>query len=229
MRTYRGRIVEIRAGQAGSQSARIACPAGAVPAPGQYLLTRHPAEVDAALALPLFLDEISGGGFLAAPPVPETWSPGIALLLRGPLGRGFRLPAGVKRLALAALGETAARLMPLARQVLSAGGDVTLFADFPILAIPSALEFYPLAALPEALSWADFLAVDLPLSDLSHLHDRLGLLPGTPLPCPGQALVLSPMPCGGLASCGACALPVRRGWKLACEDGPVFELVGLLE
>ncbi len=229
MRTYRGRVIEIRAGQAGSQVARIACPAGAVPAAGQYVLARDPAEADAALATPLFLEEISGEGFLAAPPVPAAWSPGTTLLLRGPLGRGFRLPAGASRLALAALGETTGRLMPLARQVLSAGGDVTLFADLLLPALPSAVEIYPLAALPEALPWADFLAVDLPLSEIPHLRLRLSLPQAMPLPCPGQALVLSAMPCGGLASCGACALPLRRGWKLACQDGPVFDLADLLE
>ena len=37
------------------------------------------------------------------------------------------------------------------------------------------------------------------------------------------------MPCGGAAECGICAVPFGRGWKLACKDGPVFELNPLLE
>jgi hypothetical protein len=153
----------------------------------------------------------------------------MSLVLRGPLGRGFKLPDGCRRLALAALGENAERLMPLAQGALEAGGDVTLFSDAPISPIPSALEFYPLAALPEGLPWADFLAVDLPLLDLPGLRSRLGMDSGSRLPCPGQALVFSPMPCAGLAACGACAVPVRHGWKLACEAGPVFDLEDLLE
>jgi hypothetical protein len=32
------------------------------------------------------------------------------------------------------------------------------------------------------------------------------------------------MPCAGLAACGVCAVQTRRGWKLACVDGPVFDL-----
>jgi NAD(P)H-flavin reductase len=36
------------------------------------------------------------------------------------------------------------------------------------------------------------------------------------------------MPCGGVADCGACAVETRLGWKLACEDGPVFDLIDLL-
>jgi dihydroorotate dehydrogenase electron transfer subunit len=39
-----------------------------------------------------------------------------------------------------------------------------------------------------------------------------------------KALVMTPIPCGGIAECGACAVPAHRGWKLACRDGPVFNL-----
>jgi NAD(P)H-flavin reductase len=41
-------------------------------------------------------------------------------------------------------------------------------------------------------------------------------------------LVVAPMPCGGLAECGVCAVTTRRGWKLACKDGPVFDLGELI-
>jgi dihydroorotate dehydrogenase electron transfer subunit len=85
-----------------------------------------------------------------------------------------------------------------------------------------------LSALPELLNWADFIAIDLPLATLPDLRSRLGLNAGVDrhlhLHCPAQALVLSPMPCGGLAECGVCAVPSPRGWKLACDDGPVFNL-----
>jgi hypothetical protein len=43
-----------------------------------------------------------------------------------------------------------------------------------------------------------------------------------------QALVITPMPCGGIAECGVCAVTARRGWKLACKDGPVFDLTELI-
>jgi hypothetical protein len=39
-----------------------------------------------------------------------------------------------------------------------------------------------------------------------------------------QVLVVTPAPCGGLAECGVCAVTTRRGWKMACKDGPVFSL-----
>jgi len=43
-----------------------------------------------------------------------------------------------------------------------------------------------------------------------------------------QVLVVTPMPCGGLAECGVCAFTTRRGWKMACKDGPVFDLSELI-
>ena len=71
--------------------------------------------------------------------------------------------------------------------------------------------------------------LDLPLEQVSRLGDRLEITGDAVLPCPGQALVLASMPCAGLAGCGVCALRTRRGWRLACEDGPVFPLQDLLD
>ena len=78
----------------------------------------------------------------------------------------------------------------------------------------SFLEVVPPAALSEAAAWADYLARD---SDLGSLKD----LPG--LRC-GEALVQTPLPCGGMADCGACVVHLKRGYLLACKDGPVVDL-----
>ena len=66
--------------------------------------------------------------------------------------------------------------------------------------------------------------VDLDLETLSRLRELLGLDSESQLSCQCQALVSTPMPCGTLADCGVCALLVRKTWKLACKDGPVFNL-----
>jgi hypothetical protein len=179
------------------------------------------------LAVPLFPAEIYPGGFLAAPPVPQAWGPGTELELRGPSGTAFRLPGEARRLALAGLGESAARLMPLVLDAVRTDQAVTLYTDAPLPLLPSAVEVFPLSSLPEARAWADFLALDVPLDELPGLRRKLDLQPGQPLACPAQALVYAPMPCGGLAECGACAVEGRSGWRLACEDGPVFDLKDL--
>jgi len=257
MRTYEARLTElhITAGEKNiaSPAAWIDCPPAAVPAPGQYLLAYSPADPLAAVGTVLFRSEDFSGleperrGFLSAPPLPISWTPGARLVVRGPLGHGFDLSG--QRLALAALGDTAARLLPLARQALQRGDAVTLFTDAPLAALPAAIEIYPLESLPEAPGWVDCLAIDLPLEALPVLRARLGLKREERVMCPAQILVVTPMPCSGLAECGACAVPIsgtltsavrpkavsRRsatGWRaqgrspywLACLDGPVFDL-----
>jgi hypothetical protein len=241
MRTYSGRVAELQLDPAGQTAARIACPPGAVPAPGQYLLATDETSL---LGIPLFNAGPALNGFLAAPPLPASWAPGTPLALRGPLGRGFRLPAGLRRLALIAAshgivghevagngvaGYGIARLLPLAIQALEGNAAVTLFAAGPLPDLPLSVEAYPLEAAAEAARWADFLAVEIPLEELPGLGTLLGLGPGERPSIPGQALIVAAMPCAGLADCGVCAvLTGGRSWKMACKDGPVFDLKDLL-
>jgi hypothetical protein len=202
------------------------------------VLAWAPDEPDAPLALPLFavglppgeLDDPGEAGFFASAPLPPAWRPGTLLRLHGPLGRGFSLPPVCRSLALAALDGDISCLLPLAGQALQAGSSVALFVRGPLPLLPPLVEVQPLEALPDALGWADFLALDLPLAGLSGLRQALGLPPERrALPCTAQVLVHTAMPCGGPAECGACAITVRRGWKLVCKDGPVFDIQELLE
>jgi len=219
MRVYPGQVEEILT-IAGQLSARLTCPPQAVPAPGQFVLVK---DEQADLPFPLFLKELSPQGFIAAPFTPSTWSPGTSLQLFGPHGRGFHLPDNLRRLGLIALGNTVARLLPLADTALSQHTDVALFTNNPLPAIPYALEVFPLSTFPEYYTWPDYLVVDLPLESIPRL--RSILRSPDQLQCPTQALILTSMPCGGLAGCGVCALLTRtRKWKLACKDGPVFAL-----
>ncbi len=224
MRTCTGRVTELRVDASGLVEARIACLAGAVPAPGQYVLALDLRQADAALACTVFPSEIARASFVAAAPVSPAWTPGSELTLRGPLGHGFRLPPAAHRIALAALGESAARLLPLAAAALSIDASTAIFTDAPLPSMPASLEIYPLAALPETLPWADFLALDLPLEKLADLRLRLGLPRDRFPPIQAQALIITPMPCAAAAECGACAVPARGSWKLACQDGPIFNL-----
>jgi len=233
VRTYDARLTEIQIEAGDRLAAWIDCPPAAIPAAGQYTLAYAPGDPLAALVTPLFRGGVASrveagkGGFLAAPLLNPAWAPGMSLVLRGPLGRGFSL--GGQRLALAALGDTVARLLPLAGEALQRGDAVTLFTNAPLPAIPASIEISPLGSLPEALAWADCLALDLPLEALAGLRASLGLPKGDRLALPAQALVFTPMPCGGLAECGACAVPANRSqgnrrYLLACKDGPVFKL-----
>jgi dihydroorotate dehydrogenase electron transfer subunit len=221
MRTYSGQVEAMQLAPTGQTAARLACPGKAVPAPGQYLLAQEP---EAILATALFPAAITPDGFVCAPPVPPEWSPGMQLRLRGPAGHGFELPASSTHIALAVLGDSPARLLALAAAGLAQERAVALFSDGRLPDLPASLEAFPLSALPEAIDWADYLAIDLPVEKLPDWRRQLRLPEETPLPWAGQALISLPMPCGGRAECGACALLLRRKWKLACKDGPVFDL-----
>jgi hypothetical protein len=85
------------------------------------------------------------------------------------------------------------------------------------------VEILPLESLPDLLSWADFLAMDVPRYLVPSLPGWLGQRQDIP----GQVLVHSLMPCGGLAGCGSCAVQGKRHPRLVCEDGPVFSLADL--
>jgi hypothetical protein len=225
VRTYPGHVRQVQLDHWGQVGAWIACSQAAIPAPGQYLIGRALEDEDAVLGAPLFTAGSDGEGFLAAPPIPSTWDPGTRLELRGPIGRGLRMQDRALHLALIALGQTPARLLPFAAQALTRSEtSVALFTDASLPWLPAALEVQSLQNIPDVLAWADFLAIDIPLTSLADLRRILGRGAGERLPCPGELLIETPMPCSGLADCGACAVAGRRGWKLACKDGPVFDI-----
>lgn len=201
---------------------RIQCPPTLIPAPGQYLLAHNGS--DAPLPVPVFSAGSTPDGFRLAPPIPETWRPGEQLSLRGPLGRGFSLPPSSRCVALAALGETAARLQPLIDLALGQGSEVVLVSAMAPSGLPTDVEIQPLSALPEVCAWADYLALDVPRESLPGLRQKLGPSKQARALADAQILVLTPVPCGGLADCGVCAVNIRYGWKMACKDGPVFQL-----
>lgn len=152
----------------------------------------------------------------------------MRLTLRGPLGKGFSMPAATRRLALAGLDDSAHRLLTLAQQALARHAAVAIYAPSAIRGLPEEVEVLPLDLLPEAASWADFLALDARITSLGGLRARLGLNAHQHPGCTTQVLVVADMPCAGLAECGVCAVATRSGWALACEDGPVFDF-GQLE
>ncbi len=123
-----------------------------------------------------------------------------------------------------------ARLAPLIYQSLEKNRAVALFSDCPMPVLPSAVEVNPISALSEALGWVDFLACDIPFSDLPVIKTQLkDLLVWEYQGIPGQVLCSANLPCVGLADCGVCSVYAGREWKLACKDGPVFDLQQLLK
>lgn len=194
--------------------------------PGQYLLAHAPLLAE-PIPIALFPSGIDEQTICLAPSLPPSWLPGITLKIRGPLGKGFSLPPLAHRVALAGLDRHPLRLLPLLTEVMRTGREAVLVSSAVPEGLPPQVEVLGLGQLAEAAAWADFLALDVPVQALAELPGALGLRPHQPLPASAQVLVVTPMPCGGLANCMVCAVRTRRGWKLACQDGPVFPLADL--
>jgi hypothetical protein len=219
----------------GLTAARILCASSLIPAPGQYLLA-HADGSDAPLPASIFPAESNLQGFLAAPPIPAAWNPGTCLHLRSPLGHGFALPMSARHVALVAWDNNSARLAPLMDLAYKQEAAVTLVSDTQPEDLSLQVEVQPLSALSEVVKWADYLAVDVERASLPQLRERFG--PGQQArgrvgsgyftPNEMQVLVYTPMPCGGVAECGVCAVHVKHHWKMACKDGPVFALNDLI-
>lgn len=207
-------------------SARIRCPEGLVPAPGQYVLA-HAQGADASLATVLFSAGLALEGFVAAPPVPGSWLPGMSLSLRGPLGHGFALPASARRIALVALDCSPVRLLSLLQPSVGQEAAVTLVGANIPEELPLQVEAQPPEALHEACAWADFIAIDVGRESLARLRESFSGV-RTTVKAHAQVLVRAPMPCGALAACGVCTVEVGGKARLACEDGPVFDLHQLM-
>jgi len=212
----------------GKPAARILCPPRLIPAPGQYLLA-HAGGSDSPLAASVFAAKIFADGFLAAPPMSSSWTPGTRLHLRGPLGHGFVLPTSARRAALIAFDDSPARLLSLLDLALKQESSVALVCETPPDDLPLQVEVQPLQALSDVCNWADYVAMDAGRESLPELREKFGVRSPLEARYEAQILVRTSMPCGALAQCGVCAVEVRHGHLLACDDGPVFDLKDLLQ
>ena len=189
--------------------------------PGQYIQISEDAE-DALLPRSLMLCRIDEESSLFCGEMNPAWRPGDRLRLRGPLGNGFQLPTAARRVVLAAQAGTSLNpLLALADQALAAGAEVVVLSDQPLADLPAEIEVLPMEEMSAALKWADFCGFVCAYDDLP-VFTRLMIDSDSEHPKEMQVLVVTDMICAEGAACGVCALPTRKGWRLACKDGPVF-------
>lgn len=220
-----GRIVEVILVD-GCRCGRVACPEKLIPTPGQYLLASDGS--DSPLPVPIFHTDSAPQGFIGL--VADSWNPGKELSLRGPLGRGFSLPTSARKIGLVAFDDSPARLRGLIQPALSQDASVVLVCDWNVEDLPDEVEVQPLSALDDILTWADTLAFDVDREHLQVLKQALEKRNQLPAVDDAQIFIRTPLPCGGIAECGVCAVVTRSGWMMACKDGPVFswrELQGI--
>jgi dihydroorotate dehydrogenase electron transfer subunit len=229
MHTGKGQVSELIL-EDGSRYVRVSCPSNLIPSPGQYLLAGDASE--APIAVPLFhtysAPQSGSMGpwrdFIASAPIPDSWHPGMELYLRGPLGNGFNLPLPARKVGLIAFEVSPARLRGLISSALRQGASVGFVCNSSADHLPDEVEVQPMSALQDIVCWADYLAFDVARENLNLLRERLGKLTQAAAEKESQVLIYTPVPCGGVAECGVCAVTLKSTWKLACKDGPVFDL-----
>lgn len=198
----------------------VTTPAQLKPRAGQPMLALQPGmnEPNRHVLYPL---ETTTTGFTCTIPSDRIWRAGDDLDLLGPIGSGFAPPPSARRWLLLSVDSDPGPLMPLIRLAKERDASVSLWASSKPSDLSPDVEIA--TDLRGALDWTDFLAICTTASGLPELRTMLGPVDGPRMPARGQMLIMGPMPCG-IGGCMACAIRVRRGWKLACLEGPVFPL-----
>jgi dihydroorotate dehydrogenase electron transfer subunit len=212
-------------------------------APGRFIL----ADLGGYLRTPLFPVPVDAERFevLISPDHPAAaLRSGTKANVMGPLGRGFEVPRSARRLLLAADTAHLPVLLPLLGQ--KPGFSIALLLSalsvgdlYPIRLLPPALEVHVvttdgsaghkgsvLEPFADLARWADCICVADDPTGYPALAEIVREVRVGPGPRSAQALVVPPMVCG-VGACQGCAVAVANGVKLACTDGPVFDLLEL--
>ena len=145
--------------------------------------------------------------------------PGDRLDVLGPVGRGFRLPAGAAHLLV--LASSLERLLPTIQHALRQAMDVTVITPRSANLLPAAVEIHRGPLTAELAAWADVVLLDVADPKVRAQHIRELAPPRAEHYL--QALFQTPMPCG-VGACQACWVEAGQSRKMACVEGPVFHL-----
>lgn len=233
---------------------RLAAPAlAAGMRPGQFFLAGADAEVVRQPLFPVALEADGLTVLLPADSPFGLLGPQMSVDYVGPLGKGFPLPTASLNLLLVAQAvgfgvsekqNGVSFLLPLIDQALDARKNIVLIHEaataaqlFPLSALPAGVEVrlatqdgslghtgMAIDLLPELAQWADQVyAVGraawyqqvMAVLRTHRLHVSAawawGLLAPETMPC-------------GLGVCDACTVDIGHSYRLACIDGPVFDL-----
>jgi dihydroorotate dehydrogenase electron transfer subunit len=157
---------------------------------------------------------------------------GGMLDLLAPLGRAIHFDANTRRIVFIGEGARIVQLFALAQDAAAQGRQVVLVHRaeqiFPAHWLSPEIEYRTDADALDAelIAWADALVASGSDESYRALADairaaRYRLEPGF-----ARAFVDAAMPCGA-GVCYACAIETARGVRLACADGPAFDLTVL--
>jgi NAD(P)H-flavin reductase len=192
------------------------------PEPGEYCLAFAPAAVQ-ILPQSLFLYTVEEEGILLCGKIPADWQPGTAIQIQGPFGHGFQSAlTGMKIALYAADAALQDRLHPLVQHALKRGAEVVWITDEKTEVLPAQVEILRPADLVDAVNWANSCAITASMQNLNQICEVFRRHPEAKQKV--EVMLDTPLVCGNIARCGACAVETTKGWRLACTDGPVFKL-----
>jgi dihydroorotate dehydrogenase electron transfer subunit len=176
---------------------------------------------------------------------------GDTLDVVGPLGQPFAVGEHTRNLLLIGQGAGLAALLLLARAAAAKGCAVTLLAGAadptalpPPFLLPGEVEYQSFAGLQiadfrlqieesqgqstiynlqSAIRWADQVCAALPTGQIPALRDAIRAAKFRWERGFASALLEGPIVCG-VGACGVCAVEMRKGTRMLCSDGPVFDL-----
>ena len=224
--------------------------------PGQFIMVRCAESWDPLLRRALSIHRVRGSGraVQAFAVLYSVHGAGTSSLARkqagdvvdvlGPMGNGYTVHLNAERLLLIGAGWGISPLVALAEQQVARGKAVTLLAGasmasahYPAAWLPPEVEVVyatddgslgkqgsVVDLAPEYWAWADAVYACGPFA----LYQFLARVAAAQWPeKPVQALAESPMACG-MGACFSCAVETKRGVRLACKDGPRFDLKDLV-
>jgi dihydroorotate dehydrogenase electron transfer subunit len=157
-----------------------------------------------------------------------------------PVGTGFTLETGTQRLLLVCDEMHAAPLIALAREAAQKQIAVTLLVEadptrstFSAVSslLPIDVEYQVVpslsAALPTLLRWPDQICAAGDTALYALLKAQVAAA-GLIAPARFAQVVIAPLIACGFGACLACAVETPRGMRLACVEGPVFDLAELV-
>ncbi|MGH2410475.1 MAG: hypothetical protein ACRDGS_08925 [Chloroflexota bacterium] len=228
---------------------RLETPGLAAVAPGQFVLLGAGTPGASLIPIPLLPWTIASGTTLdilftraeSLASLEGVIRLDLPLRLRGPGGRPFNVEGKTRRALLLGQDEGLGPLLHLAADLVRRGVDVTLIVPraseshaMPASALPLEVEYVTpgndevLERLEGLLDWADALYLAIPPDQLPAILDLLRrrllrLRKGF-----AQALLAPPpMPCG-IGACDLCTVRTTAGYRRACRDGLVFDLLSLV-
>ncbi len=178
-----------------------------------------------------------------------TQPPGSTIDVLGPLGKGWQVDSTIRTVALVGVAAAAPPLFALAHAMVARGAAVTVLIGAPSrevapppFLLPPAAEYnvaqskaFAAAAVAllddNLLRWADMLAIALPREYWAKVAQRVNQVRIRWSREFAQAAVLDPVDCSlacCVGVCGVCQVETRHSTRLACVDGPIFDLRDLV-